>query len=467
MARTKKTAPMQTGSRKPAPPKNAKKPTNEPPPKIAKKQAKSVTSGSKRTREEDTSSLNSELMRQLSTFAFSFLAFLFCPVPLRSSPVSLVDPHVEIPPDVPANRTTDAHGPSNKARSDKHRNPNPSKDEWAPGGTVVDLSKAPDQALADLHDRLASLSALKKLRVERPELYQTIETALGVKDLGMRSHNTYKQCGRVLSEFHANPETYQMPADFVGKILALNSPSMTQNKIKLKINALVQECADAQAARNYKTCFYAFSAYKAARDLYEVEWSALHKALGLEQAHKLMVKKMKPFGDISDDQWDKLVSLAKGLDKAEKLDLVEFLQADQDQADFVSCINPFGLRIKPNGKAGILADPTITGLTNFSKLIFNHSFNEHGVKATCDVYVDDYPIRADTHADMQRAFEIMDREAELLGLEFNPSKDEGTSVLSYMDNVQAVSAVNKGGSRIQGIRDALAQMALTGLKSAQ
>eukprot|EP00798_Chlamydomonas_sp_ICE-L_P029583 gene29582-biopygen5497 len=132
---------------------------------------------------------------------------------------------------------------------------------------------------------------------------------------------------------------------------------------------------------------------------------------------------MKPFGDISEDQWDKLVSLAKG-DKDEKLGLIEFLQADQDQADFVSCINPFGVRIKPNGKARILVDPTITGLTNFSKLIFSHSFNEHGVKATCDVYVDDYPIRADTHADMQRAFEIINRESELLGLEFNPSKDE-------------------------------------------
>eukprot|EP00798_Chlamydomonas_sp_ICE-L_P002654 gene2653-biopygen8679 len=201
----------------------------------------------------------------------------------------------------------------------------------------------------------------------------------------------------------------------------------------------------AQAAGNLKTCFYALWAYKAARDLYEVQWSALTKALGLEKAHKLLVERMKPLGEILSDQWDKLVSLAKGGkfedacialapqikrsleakdDKAEKLGLLEFLQADQDQADFVSCINPFGVRIKPNGKARILVDPTITGLTNFSKLIFNHSFNEHGVKATCDVYVDDYPNRADTHADMQRAFEIMDREAELLGLEFNPSKDE-------------------------------------------
>ena len=93
MARTKKTARMETGGRKPAPPKNAKKTTNAPPPKISKKAktapaktaqaktkgsskpqeskpgdslpSKSVTSGSKRTREEATSSLNSELMRQL------------------------------------------------------------------------------------------------------------------------------------------------------------------------------------------------------------------------------------------------------------------------------------------------------------------------------------------------------------------------------------------------------------------
>ena len=30
--------------------------------------------------------------------------------------------------------------------------------------------------------------------------------------------------------------------------------------------------------------------------------------------------------------------------------------------EFVACINPFGVRIKPNGKARILVDPTITGV---------------------------------------------------------------------------------------------------------
>eukprot|EP00798_Chlamydomonas_sp_ICE-L_P024218 gene24218-biopygen18692 len=483
MARTKKTARMETGSRKPAPPKK----TNAPPTKTSKKAkiapakavpaktapaktkgssepreskpgdslpSRSVTSGSKRTREEDTSSLNSELLRQL----------------------------------VEANGIIKDLQASIK---EKERN-----------GLEVDLTKVPDQALVDLHDRLASPRALKKLRVEWPELYHTIEAALGVKDLGMRSHQTYKQCGQALSEFHANPQTYQMPADFLDKLMALNSPSTAQHKVQMKFSALVQECADgegkpdeivwntlAKAAGNFKTCFYAVWAYKAARDLYEVQWSALTKALGLEKAHELLIERMKPFGEISNDQWDKLESLARGgkfedacialapqikcsldyqkeraeakdgravrcshcgieghsadkcykgknkrqrnspkgddknallnlpplvseLDKAEKLGLIEFLQADQDQADFVSCINPFGVRIKPNGKARILVDPTITG---------------HGVKSTCDVYVDDYPIRADTHVDMQRAFEIMDREAELLGLEFNPSKDEGAT----------------------------------------
>ena len=94
MARTKKTARMETGGRKPAPPKK----TNAPPTKTSKKAkiapakavpaktapaktkgsskpqgsqpgdslpSRSVTSGSKRSREEDTSSLNSELLRQL------------------------------------------------------------------------------------------------------------------------------------------------------------------------------------------------------------------------------------------------------------------------------------------------------------------------------------------------------------------------------------------------------------------
>ncbi len=198
--------------------------------------------------------------------------------------------------------------------------------------------------------------------------------------------------------------------------------------------------------------------------------------------------------------------LVNELDKADKLGLIEYLPPGQDQNSFVTCINPFGVRIKPNGKARILTDPSITGvnacmtklpctlttpekflktikatdvlgkrdltngfyhatlhtsarkymgfkhpttgqigrwvalpqgtaqsphffceLTNFSRDIFNHLFTQHNIKASCDVYVDDYPIRADTHKDMQQAFNIMDTEAALLGLEFNPSKDEGNT----------------------------------------
>ena len=37
-------------------------------------------------------------------------------------------------------------------------------------------------------------------------------------------------------------------------------------------------------------------------------------------------------------------------------------------------------------------------------------------------------MRAESHIDMQMAFKIMDLEAELLGLEFNPSKDEGATI---------------------------------------
>eukprot|EP00798_Chlamydomonas_sp_ICE-L_P024770 gene24770-biopygen19203 len=496
MARTKKTARMETGGRKPAPPKK----TNAPPTKTSKKAkiapakafpaktapaktkgssksqgsqpgdslpSRSVTSGSKRPREEDASSVNSELLRQL----------------------------------VEANGIIKDLQASIK---EKERN--------APG-LVVDLSKVPDQALVDLHDRLASPRALKKLRVERPELYQTIEAALGIKDLGMRSHQTYMKCGQALSEFHANPQTYQMPADFLDKLMALNSPSTAQCKVKTKVSALVQECADgegkpdeivwntlglcafdtprnliksmqdtiwtlstlytaAQAAGNFKTCFYAFWAYKAARDLYEVQWSALTKALGIEKAHELLIERMKPFGEISNDQWDKLVSLAKG-GKFEDacIALAPQIRRSLDyQKEQAEAKDGRPVRCSHCGIEGHSAEQCYKGKNKRQRKSpkgDDKNFNEHGVKATCDVYVDDYPIRADTHVDMQRAFEIMDREAELLGLEFNPSKDEGTSVLCYMDNVQAVSAVNKGGSRIPGIRDALAQMALTGLKSAQ
>eukprot|EP00798_Chlamydomonas_sp_ICE-L_P009191 gene9191-biopygen9068 len=485
---------METGGRKPAPPKK----TNAPPTKTSKKAkiapakavpaktapaktkgsskpqgsqpgdslpSRSVTSGSKRSREEDTSSLNSELLRQLVE-ANGIIKDLQASIKEKERN----DPHVEILPDVPANRTTNAHGPSKKDRTQKHRNPNPSKDEWAAAGLEVDLSKVPDQALVDLHDRLASPRALKKLRVERPELYQTIEAALGIKDLGMRSHQTYRKCGQALSEFHANPQTYQMPADFLDKLMALNSPSTAQHKVQMKVSALVQECADgegkpdeivwntlglcafdtprnliksmqdtiwtlsvlytsAQAVGNFKTCFYAFWAYKAARDLYEVQWSALTKALGQEKAHELLIERMKTFGEISNDQWDKLVSLARG-GKFEDacIALAPQIKRSLDyQKERAEAKDGRPVRCSHCGIEGHSAEQCYKGKNKRQRKSpkgDDKNFNEHGVKATCDVYVDDYPIRADTHVDMQRAFEIMDKEAELLGLEFNPSKDE-------------------------------------------
>eukprot|EP00798_Chlamydomonas_sp_ICE-L_P000651 gene651-biopygen390 len=407
---------METGGRKPAPPKK----TNAPPTKTSKKAkiapakavpaktapaktkgsskpqesqpgdslpSRSVTSGSKRSREEDTSSLNSELLRQL----------------------------------------VEANGSSRTCKRPSRR-----------------------------------------------------------------------RRGMALSEFHANPQTYQMPADFLDKLMALNSPSTAQHKVQMKVSALVQEYADgegkpdeivwntlglcafdtpknltksmqdtiwtlsvlytsAQAAGNFKTCFYAFWAYKAARDLYEVQWSALTKALGQEKAHELLIERMKPFGEISNDQWDKLVSLARG-GKFEDacIALAPQIKRSLDyQKERAEAKDGRPVRCSHCGIEGHLAEQCYKGKNKRQRKSpkgDDKNSNEHGVKATCDVYVDDYPIRADTHVDMQRAFEIMDKEAELLGLEFNPSKDE---------------AVNKGGSRIPVIRDALAQMALTGLKSAQ
>eukprot|EP00798_Chlamydomonas_sp_ICE-L_P030433 gene30433-biopygen16296 len=362
MARTKKTARMETGGRKPAPPKK----TNAPPTKTPKKAkiapaktaptktapaktkgsskpqgsqpgdslpSRSVTSGSKRSREEDTSSLNSELLRQL----------------------------------VEAN------------------------------GIIKDLQ--------------ASIKEKER------------NAALGIKDLGMRSHQTYRQCGQALSEFHANPQTYQMPADFLDKLMALNSPLTAQHKVQMKVSALVQECADGEG----KTCFFAFWAYKAARDLYEVQWSALTKALGQEKAHELLIERMKPFSEISNDQWDKLVSLAMG-GKFEDACIALAPQIKQDyQKERAEAKDGRAVRCSHCGIEGHSAEQCYKGKNKRQRKSpkgDDKNFNEHGVKATCDVYVDDYPIRADTHVDMQRAFEIMDREAELLGLEFNPSKDE-------------------------------------------
>lgn len=57
--------------------------------------------------------------------------------------------------------------------------------------------------------------------------------------------------------------------------------------------------------------------------------------------------------------------------------------------------------------------------------IFGKLFSANNIKAVIFVYVDDFVIIADTHTDMQRAFEEMDKEAVRLGLVFNPEKDVG------------------------------------------
>lgn len=57
--------------------------------------------------------------------------------------------------------------------------------------------------------------------------------------------------------------------------------------------------------------------------------------------------------------------------------------------------------------------------------IFNRAADLGNIKALVFVYVDDYIIIADTHEDMVRMFDLMDTEAALLGLHFNPDKDLG------------------------------------------
>jgi len=64
-------------------------------------------------------------------------------------------------------------------------------------------------------------------------------------------------------------------------------------------------------------------------------------------------------------------------------------------------------------------------VSNASARIFNRVLKVEKVGALIFIYVDDYIIIADSHDDLLRAFEIMDREAAALGLEFNPAKDVG------------------------------------------
>ena len=196
--------------------------------------------------------------------------------------------------------------------------------------------------------------------------------------------------------------------------------------------------------------------------------------------------------------------LEEELQKALDLGLIEYLPPGVPVLDFVLCINPFGVRVKANGRARVLVDPTASGVnaamrhlpmsltspeeffaqvdrtdvlgkrdlvngfyhvslapearrlmgfrhpstgrigrwvalpqgtaqspayfcevTNFSAKIFNWLFKEAAIEAFVDVFVDDYPLKAANHPYMIKAFEVMDAEAALLGLSFNPAKDAG------------------------------------------
>jgi hypothetical protein len=64
-------------------------------------------------------------------------------------------------------------------------------------------------------------------------------------------------------------------------------------------------------------------------------------------------------------------------------------------------------------------------VSNAACRIFNSEFQRIGLSAVVFVYVDDYVIIADSHADMQQAFAVMDSVAAELGLAWNPKKDVG------------------------------------------
>jgi hypothetical protein len=64
-------------------------------------------------------------------------------------------------------------------------------------------------------------------------------------------------------------------------------------------------------------------------------------------------------------------------------------------------------------------------VTRAATRIFNRELAARGIKCLIFIYVDDFILIGDTHADIRAAAEIMDHEGALLGLEFNPSKDVG------------------------------------------
>eukprot|EP00798_Chlamydomonas_sp_ICE-L_P003460 gene3460-biopygen21203 len=82
-----------------------------------------------------------------------------------------------------------------------------------------------------------------------------------------------------------------------------------------------------------------------------------------------------------------------------------------------ACMSTDGKKSPPQKKkAAPKAAPNVTNPAPAGREVKDTiAFNEEGVKASCDVYVDDYPIRAESHIDMQKAFNIMDLEAALLG----------------------------------------------------
>jgi hypothetical protein len=75
---------------------------------------------------------------------------------------------------------------------------------------------------------------------------------------------------------------------------------------------------------------------------------------------------------------------------------------------------------------GTKQSPSIfCAVTEAAARIFNRVFTQQGIRATAHVYVDDFVFVADSPADMRKAFQATDEEADLLGLSWNLSKDVG------------------------------------------
>ena len=216
----------------------------------------------------------------------------------------------------------------------------------------MDLTESEDPGLNQIAEILDKHLASGPRSEADERKYQAIKKVICTRKLGSRTRRTSSYTMGMFRRYRDDPE-FERPEDLEEDILRWNMPSQAHRQIRKRLLSLVEECAKcggdrtdclwqglnltkfdtaenlvksmqdtihsfmliseaAKEKEDYRTALCAASAFSAARELYESKWKVLLKSVGQTTAHKVLVERMKPYGDITEHQFAELVERSKG-----------------------------------------------------------------------------------------------------------------------------------------------------------